>query len=85
MIKNLRAVNIHYQLLLFLAVLIPSRFYKLGGIVVALLAISWVFKVQGYRQLKQIEVSILLGLLSFVFFYILLTTNRSSHKYLPNE
>lgn len=80
MIKNPGAAKIHYQLLILLAILIPSGFYKLGGLVIALLAISWVFVLKGYKKIRQIDTSILLCLSFFAIIVmgLLYTTDVST-------
>ena len=66
MISSARAASIHYQLLLVLAMLIPSGFYKLGGVVIALLAVNGLFGLKGYRKLNQMDLPILFCVAFFV-------------------
>lgn len=69
MINHTGAVNIHYWLMLLLAVLLPSGFYKLGGILVAILFLSWLFLVKGFREIRKADTPVLL---SISFFLIIL-------------
>lgn len=68
-LKKLNATKIHFLLLFALAIIIPSGYYVLEGPVLALLFVNWVFFIQGYRKVREINLP---TVLLIAFFTIIL-------------
>ncbi len=68
-LKRGNATKIHFLLLFALAIIIPSGYYVLEGPLVALLFINWVFFIQGFRKIREINLP---SVLLMAFFGIIL-------------
>ncbi|MEB8346295.1 O-antigen ligase family protein [Flavobacteriaceae bacterium KMM 6898] len=77
--KQKKASSIHYVLLSVLAAVIPSGFYNLEGIIVALLFANWLFFVKGFKALNEIPKGTILLFVFFALFLLgLVHTNNIS-------
>lgn len=60
----------HLVLIIILAIIIPSGFYNLEGIIIALLFINWLLFIKGYRFLKKIPFGTVLLTLFFALYLV---------------
>lgn len=80
--KQKKAFSIHSVLLSVLAAIIPSGFYNLEGIIVALLFVNWLFFVKGYNAFNEIPKGTILLFAFFTLFLIgLVYTNNVNGQF----
>lgn len=68
--KNNLANSVHFVLISILTIIIPSGFYNLEGVFIALLFVNWLFLVRGFKALKKISVQTGLLFGFFILFVI---------------
>jgi len=60
----------HIVLLIILAIIIPSGFYNVEGIIIPLLFLNWLLFIKGYERIKQIPVGTALLFCFFMLYLI---------------